>query len=215
MSSKAERVLDSRLVERLPWGNEGAGADASRHAPTSDALAGAALAEAERAAFAAGYAKGEAEGAERVKDQLWRIGETVEQLASLRRVILLEAERQLVELAVAIAGRILRQEISTDRTLLLAIARAAITRLGDSAQATVHLHPDDHAAIEAMQKGTQQSIQIVPDPAVQPGGCLVQSTLGTIEASVADQLDELTAMLLDTDTPGVTEGQQSGAHAAA
>jgi flagellar assembly protein FliH len=213
MSSKAERVQDSRHVERVNWGRratDGPPADQS-----ASAITGVMLAEAERAAFAAGQAKGEADAALRLKDQLLRIGQTIEQLASLRRVILQEAERQLVELAVAIAGRILRHEVSTDRTLLLAVARAAVARLGDSSSATVHLHPDDHAAIEAMQQGMHQSIKIVPDPAVQPGGCLVQSDMGTIEAGIAEQLDELTAMLLEHDTPMASEGQPGAKPAAA
>src|SRR5687768_6929048 len=58
------------------------------------------LAAMERDAFAKGYAQGERAGAEagakRSEAMLRRLGETLEEMASLRQQILLQSERQLV-----------------------------------------------------------------------------------------------------------------------
>jgi flagellar assembly protein FliH len=214
MSNRAELVRDTRLVARLCWDVPAQTAPVP-HAALAAVDHDAALAEAERRSFATGYAKGEEAGLQRVKDHQRRLAETIAQLESLRSVIIHEAEGQLVRLATAVAGCVLRREISTDRSLLLAIARAAIDRLGESPQAVVHLNPDDHAAIAALQTTAYSSMRIVPDATVQPGGCLVQSELGTIEAGVAVQLEELTAMLLDNDVPLADEGRPRAESSAA
>ena len=215
MFSKAERIRDKRKVERLVLGDSQGSrepqtqSDMAMERTASTADHQAALAEVERQAFEAGYAQGVASNATEVKERLARLAETVEQLAALRGVIVREAEQQLVLLASAIAGRILRSEVTTDPTRLLAIAHAAVERLGERTQATIHLHPDDHAAISNTPAAAQHTLKVVPDPHVQPGGCQVQSEVGTIEAGVAAQLHELTAMLLDDQLPVAEEGRPS------
>jgi FliI/YscN family ATPase len=50
-----------------------------------------------------------------------------------------QTEAQIVELALAVARRVLHREVTLDRNLLVAIARVALDRLGESAQVTVRL----------------------------------------------------------------------------
>src|SRR6478609_4135064 len=88
------------------------------------------FAELERDAFMKGYAQGERAGGEaaarRGEATLRRLAQTVEELAGLRTNLVHKTERQVVELALAIAGRILRREVAVDRELLVTMARLAI-----------------------------------------------------------------------------------------
>ena len=45
-------------------------------------------------------------------------------------------------------------------------------------------------------------VQILSDPAIQRGGCLVQSPFGSIDVGAATQIDELTHTLLGDDGRG-------------
>ena len=79
------------------------------------------LASLERDAFAKGYAQGERAGLEagnrRSDAMLRRLGETLEELASLRGTLLHHSERQLVQLSLALARRIVQREIAADEDL--------------------------------------------------------------------------------------------------
>jgi len=157
------------------------------------------------AAFAEGYAHGERAGIDAAARQLdaqhTRLAQTLEDLVLLREQLTYRTERQLVELALALAHRILHREVATDRELLLAMARLALDRLGDVTAITVRLHPDDEAAVRGLHgEWPTSEVQIVPDAAVKPGGCLVQTDLGHVDVGLDSQLRTLQAGLLGDGT---------------
>jgi flagellar assembly protein FliH len=164
------------------------------------------LAALERDAFAKGYAQGERAGLEagnkRSDAMLRRLGETLEELASLRQSLLHHSERQLVQLALALAKRIVRREVGADEELLAALARVALDRLGNAGPATIRLHPDDfaRAAARGADRWAAAHVTVVADPAVSRGGCLVESPFGFVDASIDAQFQELARALLDGDT---------------
>lgn len=152
-------------------------------------------------AFAKGYSQGERAGLDMAARQLRavhdRLGQTLDQLVGLREDLTYRTERQVVELALAMAARILHREILLDRELLLVMARIAIDRLGDATTATIKLHPDDEAAARgARESWPGGSVTIVTDAAVRPGGCVVQTPQGEVEVGVDAQVKELATALL-------------------
>jgi len=176
------------------------------------------LAEIERDAFIKGYAQGERAGGEaagaRAEAMLRRLAQTVDELGSLRNDILRRTERQVVQLALAIAHRMIQRELQVDRGMLLAMARVALDRLGEHAAATIRLHPDDFAIIAAAPDGTRASehVQIVADPVVGRGGCLVQSDFGLMDVGLDAQFGEMAHALLDGDADGASESVAQPAH---
>ena len=157
-------------------------------------------AELEREATTKGYAQGERAGAEaaahRSEAMLRQLSQTIDELAGLRAELLQKTERQVVELALAIAGRVLRRELSIDRELLVAMARVAIERLGENTSATIRLNPEDYAVIGAhTHLGDSAVVRVVSDPLVSSGGCLVQSDFGLIDAGIDAQLGEMASAL--------------------
>ncbi len=166
------------------------------------------LAALEREAFTKGYAQGERAGLEaggkRAEAMLRRLAQTLEELSGLRDNMVRQTERELVQLAMAIARRVLQREVSVDPELAAALAHIALERLGGARPATVRLHPDDYASVTAGQGAVLggRQVQIVPDPSVSRGGCLVESEFGFIDASVDAQVDEIArAVLGDAPAP--------------
>jgi flagellar assembly protein FliH len=197
-------------VQPFDWGGGGRPATARRsEPPPPDAPRGSSpetLAAIERDAFAKGYAQGERAGNEaaaaRNEAMLRRLTESLDELQALRGRLLQRTERQVVELALAIARKIIHREAALDGDLLLAMARVALDRLADTASATIRLHPEDHAAVAAHGGAAGgHAVEIVADPAVRRGGCVVQSALGAIDVGAAAQLDELTRALLGDERP--------------
>ncbi len=215
MSSKARRLSGADGVEPFPWQAvpptppmpptrpaDPASASAPGGEPAVDPPRAAAI---EQEAFVKGYAQGERSGLDaattRGNAMLRRLGETLQELTALRAEMIQRTERQVVQLAMAIAERMIRREISLDRSLLCAMARVALERLGDHASATIRLHPDDFADVTNVQgaEWPNDQVKVVPDPMVSRGGCLVQSEFGFIDVDVAAQFRELSRALFDVD----------------
>lgn len=173
------------------------------------------LAALEREAFTKGYAQGERAGVEagakRAEGMLRRLAETLDDLSRLRTTMIRDTERQMVQLALAIARRLVQREISLDSEIVAAMAHVALDRLGDSAPATIRLHPDDYATVMAARgaewAGTQ--VTVVPDAAVARGGCVVESAFGLIDASVGAQFAEIERALLGEDAGDVEVGSDA------
>jgi flagellar assembly protein FliH len=159
------------------------------------------LAALEREAFAKGYAQGERAGIEaggkRAEAMLRRVAQTLTDLASLRETLIQQTERQMVQLSITIARRIVHREVSLDPELIAAMAHVALKKLGTSSPATIRLHPEDYTVVahegETWGNG---NVKVVPDPAVARGGCLVESEFGRIDASIERQLEEMSRALL-------------------
>lgn len=158
----------------------------------------------EHEAFTKGYAQGEREGqaaaAKRAEAQITRLSGTIDEIAALRSGMLHKTERDVVRLAVAMAERVLHRALTVDPDLLLAMARVAIDRLGDSVAATIHLHPDDHRAMTAVRakrpEAVSAAVAIEPDLTVPRGGCIVRSEFGVIDLGISAQVSELSRALL-------------------
>jgi flagellar assembly protein FliH len=213
MSSRARRVVDVQTVSPFEWGHpRRTSAKGGRQVPALEAAPApppvdlaaqqAQLAALERDAFAKGFAQGERAGAEaaakRGEAMLRRLTETIEELANLRTQMIHQTERQMVNLALSVARRIVHREVSIDQDLLLAMARVALQRLGDSAVVTVRLHPEEHAATVGQQteQFTGTNVTVVADARVPRGGCRIESDFGAMDVGVEAQIQEVARALL-------------------
>jgi flagellar assembly protein FliH len=186
--------------------------DASAEAASLDEVRSAHevhLAALEREAFANGYAAGERAGLEagnkRAEAMLRRLAQTLDELRSLRGALVRQTEQQMVQLALAIAKRILRRETTIDQDLLVAMARVALERLGDAGAATIRLNPEDYA--QTVQRHGDHwagaRVTVVADPSVSRGGCLVESDFGVVDASVEAQFDQVARAFAGDDVPAI------------
>lgn len=160
----------------------------------------------EREAFAQGYAAGERSGAEagaqRAEALVRRLSASLDDLANVRRDIALQAEHDLVRLALAVARRIVQREIQLDHQLVAALAHVALERLdAGRGPALVKMHPED---IERVGAGTRaewerSAIRLLPDASIPRGGCVVEAPHGKVDATLDSQFAEIAHALLGDD----------------
>lgn len=210
MSFKARRLTNpsESAVVSFAWDGLVRSARAQPSVAVADATADpganspAQFAAVQSEAYARGYEEGERAGLEtggqRADAMVARLTQTVEELAGVRAQMIRQTERQMVELALAVARRIIHREVSLDRDLLIAMARVALDRLGETAKVTVKLHPQDFAATSAarVSKVMGTCVTVVEDLRLERGACLVESDLGTIDVSVDAQIEEVARALL-------------------
>ena len=156
-----------------------------------------------REAFEAGRQQGEQEARAQLHPVLERLNASVIQVLGMRPDLRRRAERDVVQLALLIAKRVLHRQLSVDEEALTAIARVAFERLTRSESYRVTVNPQFAAAVTAALSGSHRSspgmsrVHIDPDPECAPGTLIIHSAEGTIDASIDTQLQEISRGLTD------------------
>jgi len=215
MSSRVLTGEQAQRVRPVQWGSApgcGLAGEPSRQpgAPAAEAALERRLAEVQAEAAAreaqarrAGFEEGQAAARRSLegplKEALERSARTLAELAGLRRLLRQEAEQDLVRLAVAIARRILRRELSTDPQAILGLVKAAFERLDTREVLRIRVHPEDARTLEGCfaDLGVPQRIEVVADRRLERGALLVESERGELDASVETQLEEIERGLAD------------------
>lgn len=121
------------------------------------------------------------------------IGQLEAQLAAMaeaphriRKELLEASEPEVVELAVALAERIVGRELATDPALVARWAAEALGALADQGDLVVLVSEDVFATIprDAWRDGKGRPYTPTVDPRLGPGSCDVRSALSRIDASV-------------------------------
>jgi flagellar assembly protein FliH len=181
--------------------------------------------EADRAHFAKGYEDGLAAGRREIDAQLTKLRSRMAQLdaimASLARPfeeLDAEVEQQLTLLALTVGKQMVRRELKTDPAQVIGVIRECIGRLPAAARdVRVHLHPEDAKVVRELlaTPGTEQRAwNIVEDPALTRGGCIVRSETSQIDARLDARLNAVVAAAFgDERVPGgrpdATEGNDA------
>ncbi len=116
--------------------------------------------------------------------------------------LITESEAAVVRLALRVAERILGATLEQDPERILPIVRRALHEVPWGKQMKIRVHPQ-HYTIARERLGATLSgadhpvdITIVADPSVDPAGCIVESSLGVIDARLPAQLRAIERALL-------------------
>ncbi|MES1262223.1 MAG: FliH/SctL family protein [Acidobacteriota bacterium] len=153
---------------------------------------------AKRDSFEAGRRQGEQQARAELGPVIERMNASIAELTGLRSEMRRRAEKDVVQLALLIAKRILHREVSVDASALTALARVVFERMARAEAYRVTVHPGFAAAIRsALPAGQAGRVQIEPDPACAAGTLVIRSEEGVIDASVDSQLEEISLGLAD------------------
>lgn len=173
----------------------------------------------EAEARAEGYARGLEEGrAAARREQEARVRELealLDALAPAFAPLDEAAERELAQLAVAIARQLVRRELRQHPDEVIGVVRAALAALPSSTRhVRVHLHPDDARLVRehlaAPESG--RAWEIVEDPLLTRGGCRVASEVSRVDARLETRLGAVIGAVLgegrsgDLDAGAAQEG---------
>ncbi len=104
-------------------------------------------------------------------------------------------EKVVIELAISIAEKIVRREIS-EETIINETLREAIKRVIGSNKVLVKINPADldvlNNVIDKRQFDSMLSkIQFEADSRIEPGGCFIETEIGNVDARISSQFNEL------------------------
>jgi type III secretion protein L len=111
------------------------------------------------------------------------------------------AERDVLRLAVKLAEKIIGREIERDDATLADIVSAALRHARQQEALTVRVNPADLPRVQAHRErldpaGRARFLDLVADPRVGHGGCIIEGESGTVDARLDTQLRVLERALL-------------------
>jgi flagellar assembly protein FliH len=128
-----------------------------------------------------------------------RLEAALVEVARFREELERRLRPQLIELSLAISRRVLHRLVERDPAVVADMAGAALERLNNATDVRVRVNPRDFEALHAGTEPTRAVVGWVADPRVEPGGCLVESSFGEIDAGIEAQLAEISRALLESD----------------
>jgi len=151
----------------------------------------------ERDAYQRGFSEGKSVGKEQasaeVQPVLERLSRALAELSSLRPRLRREAEKDLVKLSIAVARRVLHRELTLDPMSIEGLIKVALDKLESRELSRVRVHPDQEAAIRTLLErfSNSQQVNVLADTSLHQGDVLLETTHGTVDASVDTQLREI------------------------
>jgi len=135
-----------------------------------------------------------------------------ETIHNLRDKIIRESEDELVKLVMLVARKVILREITQDRSILAGVVQNALAGLSAREEITVRVNPDDYQLIASGRDDMlhnellNERLLLKPDPSVGSGFCFVDTAMGTIDASLDGQMDEIYRSLLEQRAAPTVEG---------
>jgi len=122
-----------------------------------------------------------------------KIRQALELFVTERKSYFSRVESDVVQLALAIAAKILHRESQVDPLLVAALVRVAVDKLHDGSSVSVRVSPDKAAKWRKYLANplNGSTIAIVEDTHLGPEDCLLETDLGSANFSIEAQLKEV------------------------
>jgi flagellar assembly protein FliH len=151
--------------------------------------------------YRAGLKKSEEAAYTAVQTQFASVFASLQQAAAgcvrLRQEVLQQAEEDIIALAFHLARKIIQHEALYNHDILVTTLRRALASVMDRDHVVVRVNPAELERALQLQADLLHTVEglrhltIAGDKTVGPGGCLVESTFGEIDARLEAQFEEL------------------------
>jgi flagellar assembly protein FliH len=139
-----------------------------------------------------GYEQGERAGSEaaagRLEPLLASLNQMLVELEAVQRRESRHFEKELVDLALAVARKIVGREVSVNPETVAGLLRDGLQRLEHAGSLTFRVNPEDLQRLADLQSrllaglADPARVRFEADPAISAGGCFIESEAGDIDA---------------------------------
>jgi flagellar assembly protein FliH len=160
----------------------------------------------------AGYDAARKQAADEFANQQANLVRTCEKaiaaIEEQKQRLFLAARTDVVRLAVAIARRVVKRLAAfreTAEAMAAENATEALDMIGPRTDPVLCVNPADLQAMDAFARGLAESarqkrhVRVIADASVEPGGCVLTTQEGLIDATLGTQLDRIAELLLGSD----------------
>ncbi len=127
---------------------------------------------------------------------------TLREARQRSKEIIASSERKIVELAMAVAERLVYRQLDLEPETITSIARETINMLNEGNQVDLYVNPTDFEKCLEYSVSLKKEypdinkLEILPDPQLPRGSCRVESESGVVEYLIDEEKEQLKEMLL-------------------
>ncbi len=161
------------------------------------------LKEVEEQAYKNGYDLGLIEGTEKafqeaksdLVERLAAFAEILKGIETLKSRLHVDNESELINLVFLTAKRLALRDLEVNREAVTEILRNVVSEMQGDERITVRLAAEDLYFIETLQDKTEhrlenfERIKFITDEKIKPGGCMIETAYGTIDATIEERLE--------------------------
>ena len=150
------------------------------------------------AARAQGYAAGLEEGRRAGQSDCTRVKDLLASLGSELESLDFRIADLVLELALDVAHQVVAGELSVRPERILEVVNLALKQLTETTQeARLLLHPEDAALVRPQLEGVldRNRLRIVEDVRIERGGCLIETPLGDVDATLSTRWRQVVQVL--------------------
>ncbi len=146
-------------------------------------------------AYKEGFEEGFKKGEEEVKRLIERLHVIINSAIDKRKEIIENAEAQLIDLVLLIARKVVKTISEEQKNVVIENIKEALKKVKGEAEITIRVNIND---LELTSKQKEQFIKMVEDlknvrveedSRVDPGGCIIETSFGDIDARIQTQLN--------------------------
>lgn len=144
-----------------------------------------------------GLAQIQAEGEEKLQRIHSEVKNLIKQAENIRVQLLGGAEEEVVELAMTIASKVIRNHVKVKRDTVVQLAAEALERAISAGFYTIFVNPDDVELLREFISELRRSasggarIHIISDGSISQGGCKVETVHGLVDMTLESQLEQI------------------------
>ncbi len=148
-----------------------------------------------------GTEKGYREGKEKAREEADAIRaqamEVLSQAEEIRRRTLAGVEREVVDLAQEIAEKLIKAQLALDPETVLSVAEESLRLVAGRLNVVLFVSPGELGMYEERKEYLQNflragdKLQVIVDPAIQPGGCRIETDQGLVNATLESRKEAL------------------------
>ncbi|TVQ39973.1 MAG: flagellar assembly protein FliH [Spirochaetaceae bacterium] len=182
-------------------------AEAGEQAQKIVADAEARAAEVEQGAYQRGLEQGEARGFDSGKAEVSRLIDRlhviIDKAIQRRNEIIEESESQLIHLVLEIAGKVVKVISEHQKNVVVNNMVQALRKLKTKSDVIIRVNLQDlQMATDHLKEVIEMvervgNVSIAEDTTVDPGGCIIETDFGRIDARVSSQLREIEDRILE------------------
>jgi flagellar assembly protein FliH len=125
--------------------------------------------------------------------EMRRISDAIAGFEQTKKDYFARVEMEIVQLALAIASKIIHREAQSDPLLVAAIVQIALGQFKEGSAAVLRVQPEEvsrwHGHFDAL--GLSKTCTLQADAELKPGDCVLETEIGSVNFSLDAQLKEI------------------------
>ena len=166
--------------------------------------------EGHKRGYKKGFEKGKKEAEEKYKklenvlkkdfqEKIQSINTFLKNLEKESKELILNMDKEVLNLALNIAQKLILKEIERDPEILLRLIREALNYIAEGTELNIKVNPEEYKFLEEnllKYIPPSQKIKLIPDESISKGGIFIETSLGVIDATFEKRWKKLLETLL-------------------